>query len=77
MPNVSKILENGILVYLILIYKYDSDLSKLPSDLYMYGPDLKMWPIFIKADLDLYIWSMFIYMGQIYTRRPNIIICLT
>ena len=35
-PSVSKILTNAILVYLPLIYKYDTDLAKYLPDLYIY-----------------------------------------
>ena len=34
-PSVSKILANAILVYLPLIYKYDTDLAKYLPDLYI------------------------------------------
>ena len=39
-PSVSKILTNAILVYLPLIYKYDTDLSKYLPDLCIFGSDL-------------------------------------
>ena len=61
-PNVSKALTNAIFVYLPLIYKYDTDLAKYLSDLYLR-------PIYITAryiinmgqiyipEMDLYIWA--------------------
>ena len=39
-PSVSKILTNAILIYLSLIYKYDTDLSKYLPDLCISGSDL-------------------------------------
>ena len=45
-PSVSKILTNAILVYLPLIYKYDTDLAK-------YLPDLYTWARYNISDLDL------------------------
>ena len=45
-PSVSIILTNAILVYLSLIYKYDTDLAK-------YLPDLYIWARYNISDLDL------------------------
>ena len=45
-PNVSKTLTNAIFVYPPLIYKYDADLAKYLSDLYI-------WPRYIISGLDL------------------------
>ena len=39
-PSVSKTLKSTILVYLPLIYKYDTDLTKYLPDLYISGSDL-------------------------------------
>ena len=36
-PSVSIILTNAILVYLPLIYKYDTDLAKYLPDLYIWA----------------------------------------
>ena len=51
-PSVSKILTNAILVYLPLIYKYDTDLAKYLPDLYIY-----IWDglIYIISDIDIII----------------------
>ena len=46
MPSVSIILTNAILVYLPLIYKYDTDLAK-------YLPDLYICARYNISDLDL------------------------
>ena len=45
-PNVSKTLTNAIFVYPPLIYKYDADLAKYLSDLYI-------WLRYIISGLDL------------------------
>ncbi len=45
-PSVSIILTNAILVYLPLIYKYNTDFAK-------YLPDLYIWARYNISDLDL------------------------
>jgi hypothetical protein len=56
MANVSKILINGIFVYIPLIYKYDTYLAKYLSDLYI---------SFYKCRSSLYIETGYINMDQI------------
>ena len=58
-PSVSKILPNGIFVYLLRIYKYDSYLSKYLSYLYTSAR-------YSILDLGIYTLAILINMGQIY-----------